>query len=282
MLKAYAAEGFVDLRNLRTQLEALVARGAFRSRTIDMAECETFVHGDQALVKPVTYNTMDGPRHFSFHLAKERDGKWRIIDSNRSLPRDARYYTPELVANAGKVVGVRGLVWIRRLDVPVEDVWAAISTKEGLEKWFLTRSVEIDLRPGGLFRHHWTNTVLDYRVNEYIDFIGSPDDKSDADNLMRFELKPDGDGTVFSLLDAFNRARYPLSQPWTASGWHGTVDSLEAALTGREIRTDFGLGGEFYWGYLRDFHKLADMTERLKAPDMTADSWRQAYLTQPL
>ena len=226
------------------------------------------------------YNTLKGPRLFSFHLSKEADGKWRIIDNNRSQLPDEQFYTEEFMANAGKVVGFRGMLWIRRLNVPVKDVWAAISTKEGLDTWWLTRSVEIDLRPGGLFRHHWTNTIGDFKTNEFIDFVGAPVDAASRNHLMRFELKPDGEGTIFSFLDMFNGARHPLSLPWTASGWHGTVDALERALTGRAINGDFGLGGEFYWRYLRDFHKFADKASKLDAPDTTAAEWREAYLTQ--
>jgi|TARA_B100000315_G_scaffold189448_1_gene179282 uncharacterized protein YndB with AHSA1/START domain len=279
MLKAYAGQGFVSAGDMRTYFEGMIKQDAFAERTVDMTQCETFVHGDSALVKPVIYHTRKGPRCFSFHLNREDDGQWRIIDNNRSQSRDEQFYSAEFMANAGKVVGFSGMLWVRRLDVPVEDVWAAISTEEGLDKWWLTRSVEIDLRPGGLFRHHWTNTIREFKTNEYIDFMGVPEDKSLTDYLMRFELKPDGEGTVFSFLDTFNGAKSPLSLPWTASGWHGTVDALETALTGRSFNNDFGLGGEFYWRYLRDFHKFADMASRLKAPDTTADEWREAYLS---
>lgn len=282
MVEAYATDGFVNVKNLRAYFEGLIERDVFRRRTVDLSGSETFVYRDDALVKPVTYHTLNGPRYFSYHLSKKPDGRWRIVDNNRSLPRHEQAWTPDLVANAGKVVGFRGMVWIRRIDAPVEDVWAAVSTKEGLDRWFLTRSVELDLRPGGLFRHHWTNTVRDFRTNEFIDFAGVPDDSQRRDNLMRFELTPDGEGTVFSFFDSYNGASNPLSLPWNASGWHAMVAGLETALTGRDIQHDFGLGGEFYWSYLRHFHKLADMTTRLKASDNTAAEWRRAYLTESI
>jgi uncharacterized protein YndB with AHSA1/START domain len=280
MINAYSVQDqrFVSIQNLRTYFEGLIAQDAFRTRTVDMTACKTFVYRDRALVKPVIYHTRKGPRFFSFHLSKEDDGMWRIIDNNRSQSLGGPLYAAEFVANAGKVVGYRGMLWIRRFNVPVKAVWEAISTKEGLDKWWLIRSVEIDLRPGGLFRHHWTNTIRDFKVNEFIDFVGVPGDDSGLDNLMRFELKPDGDGTVFTLLDGFNGYTNPLGLPWTASGWHGTVDALERAVTGRSIKYDFGLGGEFYWSYLRDYHKLADRVSKLKAPDTTAHEWRKAYL----
>ena len=232
MLSMYSTQGFVSPEDMRRYFEELIKQDAFRTRTVDLTKCETFVYRDNALIKPVIYHTRKGPRFFSFHLSKEGDGKWRIIDNRRSKSPGEEIYTEEFVANAGKVVGVRGMLWIRRLDVPVEDVWKAISTKAGLDTWWLTRSVEIDLRPGGLFRHHWTNTIRDFKTNEFIDFVGVPGHESEPESLMRFELKADGEGTVFSFLDAFNGAQRPLSLPWTASGWHGTVDAIETALTG--------------------------------------------------
>jgi len=280
MLNAYSTQGFVNLTDLRTRFEGFIEKDAFRTRQVDMTACETFVYRDNALVKPVTYHTRKGPRFFSFHLTRENDGQWRIIANNRSQSPHEQFYTGELVANAAKVVGLRGMLWIRRLNVPVKDVWKTISTKEGLDTWWLTRSVEIDLRPGGLFRHHWTNTIRDFKTNEFIDFVGVGGDESPPNNLMRVELKPDEEGTVFSFLDTFNGISNPLSLPWTASGWHGMVDALESALTGRYINNDFGLGGEFYWRYLRDFHKFANMESKLKAPDTTADEWREAYLVE--
>ena len=99
---------------------------------------------------------------------------------------------------------------------------------------------------------------------------------------MRFELDSDGDGTLFSFLDTFSGATNPLTLPWTASVWHGTVDALERTLTGRDPRNDFGLGGEFYWRSLRDFHRFSHLSAELASENMTASEWREAYLVDPL
>ena len=183
MLRAYAPDGFVNLSEKQTYFEGLIERDAFRTRKVDMTECETYIYHDKALVRPVIYHTRNGKRFFSFHLSRGDDGKWRIINNNRSQSIHEQVYSPEVTANAGKVVGMRGMLWIRRLSIPVEDVWKAISTKERLDKWWVIRSVEIDLRPGGLFRHHWTNTVRDFKTNEFIDFVGVPRDWSVAESL---------------------------------------------------------------------------------------------------
>jgi len=63
-----------------------------------------------------------------------------------------------MLENAGRFIDSHTMVWIRKLDVPVAQVWEAVSTKQGLEEWWMGRSVEIDLRPGGAFSHHWEST----------------------------------------------------------------------------------------------------------------------------
>lgn len=72
-----------------------------------------------------------------------------------------------------------------------------------------------------------------------------------------------------------------LTIPWTCSGWHGMVDSLETLLTGRKISNDFGLGGEFYWTYMRNYHRYAPLTDDLPPGNLTAEEWREVYLTKP-
>ena len=76
----------------------------------------------------------------------------------------------DMLNNAGRFIDRHSMVWMRKLDAPVERVWETVSTKEGLSKWWIVNKVEIDLRPGGLFKHHWENTVDDFKNNEYIDF----------------------------------------------------------------------------------------------------------------
>ena len=75
-----------------------------------------------------------------------------------------------LLANAGQLVDRHAMVWLRRLNALVERVWQTVSTKEGLEKWWLVPPKEFELRPGGVFKHHWDNTVTSFREHEYIDF----------------------------------------------------------------------------------------------------------------
>jgi uncharacterized protein YndB with AHSA1/START domain len=282
MLAEYDTDGFVDPSTMRGYFERLATEGAFEGRSVDLSAAEVFVHRDAALVRPVVYQTSRGPRSFSYHLRCQPDGAWRIIDNRRSyLPGESLYHET-LLANAGKLVGSRGMLWVRRFDRPIEDVWHAVSTKEGLDQWWLTRDVEIDLRPGGIFKHHWTNTVVDFETSAFIDFGAPPDASGREHQLMRFALSRDGEGTVFSFFDSFAGHQLPLTVPWTAAGWHQGLNTLETALTGRAIEQhDFGLGGEFYWRYLREQHQLAARVGELAEPEIDDAAWREAYLTSP-
>ncbi len=282
MLAPYATGQFLDPGTLKSYYEQLIERDRLRNREVDWSACEVFVAGEDALVRPVVYQTEQGARSFSFHL-KEIEGAWKIIDSNRSFLPGTRLYTDSLVAHAGKVIGSRSMMWIRYLDAPVETVWQLISTKAGLEQWWLTRTVDIDLRVGGRFDHHWSNTVRSFKENAYIDYVGMSGDGSQEENLMRLEIRPEGDGTLFTFIDGFMMHPLPLSLPWTASGWHHMVNALESVVTGRDINEgyDYGLGGEFYFDYLRHHHATADALDQLASPQIDNARWREAYLTTP-
>ena len=56
----------------------------------------------------------------------------------------------DLYENAGKFINRFTMVWIRKLNVPIKHVWEAVSTKQGLDEWWMC-PVEIDLQPGGAF-----------------------------------------------------------------------------------------------------------------------------------
>jgi hypothetical protein len=62
--------------------------------------------------------------------------------------------TGEMLKDAGHAVDGLGVVWLRYLDAPVAEVWDAISTSEGLQKWWLGGSPRytIELRVGGIFQ----------------------------------------------------------------------------------------------------------------------------------
>jgi len=179
----------------------------------------------------------------------------------------------DILNDAGRFIDRHSMVWMRKLDAPIERVWEAVSTKDGLSKWFLVSTIEIDLRPGGVFSHHWESRINDFKEREYID-IG---DETFVGVGMRFELKADGEGTVFSFLDNWADGAVPDSTvdaepfssaqpggpgtPWSgvAAGWHGTIDALEAHLTGKKFEHSMEDLTRFYADYLADYFRWLEL-----------------------
>ena len=182
----------------------------------------------------------------------------------------------DMLADAGRLVAPHAMVWIRRLDAPIEDVWNLISSLEGLKKWWIVPPTSLDLRPGGLFRHHWENILFDIREGEFIDYR-EPDSNYADTGGMRLELKKDGEKTVFSFLDTWAVGINSVGEgevaaqpggpgtPWpgVAAGWHDMIDSLESVVTGDSARHGMAQLSAFYVGYLNDLYRWQGMVQRL-------------------
>ena len=177
----------------------------------------------------------------------------------------------KLLENAGRLVNRHSMVWLRRLEAPLETVWVAVSTSEGLRKWWMAPSkITMDLRPGGVFRHHWESDIIEVEDQALISFAE-----------MRFELRADGDGTLFAFVARWpHEGKPPASMieresedygidtkqpggpgtPWsgTCAGWHGSIDALETAVTGRPSAYSWEEGCRFYEGYLSDVFRWAE------------------------
>jgi uncharacterized protein YndB with AHSA1/START domain len=151
----------------------------------------------------------------------------------------------------------------------VEAVWPLVSTLEGVQQWWLPGASEFDLRPGGTFRHHWQNVIREFREHEFIGFDG-----------MRWELRPRDGGSEFALIDTWGAEAAPTEPglgseqpggpgtPWAgvAAGWHGTVDALEAAVTGQPCEERFEERCRYYAAYLRDYYRWLEVTSNELAP----------------
>ena len=214
--------------------------------------------------------------------------KRTTIEINRVVSnRSKGILENDTLENAGRFLDRHAMVWIRKLDLPASQVWEAVSTKQGLDAWWIS-PVEIDLRPSGAFSHHWGNTITDLKEFEYIDFCGDPS----RSGGMRFELKADGEGTVFSFLCNWAADSVPKASllpeetdgidtrqpggpgtPWSgvAGGWHASIDDLETHLTGRTFHHSYEDLCRFYTEYLADHFAWLDlMTEkrvRAKSPN---------------
>jgi uncharacterized protein YndB with AHSA1/START domain len=117
----------------------------------------------------------------------------------------------------------------RRLRHPIEKVWRALSEPGELGHWFPSK-VELDLAPGGKIR-------FIEESDEYPSLDGEITDLDpprliaftwDTDHL-RWDLQPDGDGTLLTLTHTFDD-RYGAAS--FASGWTGCIDVLELRLAG--------------------------------------------------
>jgi len=189
-------------------------------------------------------------------------------------------YEKHLYQNAGRFIDPHTMVWTRLLDAPVARVWEAVSTKQGLDAWWLC-PVEIDLRPGGKFSHHWEDTIADLKEPEFIDFGRDPSGGA----FMRFELRAEGGGTIFSFIDTWGKdavvvpenSQLPASAgaidtvqpggpgtPWSgvAGGWHNTIDHLEAYISGKDIdrsNADWAERCRFYAVYLAEHFRWLEL-----------------------
>lgn len=177
----------------------------------------------------------------------------------------------DMLRDAGRLVSHSSMVWIRKLDVPHSAVWEAVSTKKGLDRWWMA-PVEIELRPGGKFSHHWENTISDLKEHYFIHFVNDSFDSRG----MRFELKPTSSGTLFNFIDSWAEDAVPEKSllppdangidiiqpggpgtPWSgmAAGWHDSIDKLESYLTRKKYDHSYEDLCKFYAGYLADYYR---------------------------
>src|SRR5687767_15037074 len=114
----------------------------------------------------------------------------------------------------------------RRYPHPLEKVWRAVTTPEHLGQWFPS-PVELELRPGGAMRFSAfegeagaTGTVLAVDAPRSLTFTWGSDQLS-------FELTPDGEGTMFTLLHAFDDRSGAAS---FGTGWEICLAGLRCVL----------------------------------------------------
>jgi uncharacterized protein YndB with AHSA1/START domain len=130
------------------------------------------------------------------------------------------------------------IVFVRRLNRPVEKVWAALTMPERIADWLAEATIEPDLRIGARFALHFAEG--DYRMaGEIIELDPPrliawtwPDPKGEGTatpSLVRFELQPDGDGCILTLSNG-GLTRPDLES--VAAGWHTHLEGLQRAADG--------------------------------------------------
>jgi uncharacterized protein YndB with AHSA1/START domain len=120
----------------------------------------------------------------------------------------------------------------RRLAHPASKVWQALTDPTALTHWFPQR-VEADLRPGGKMRFSpregedypdWDGEVLEYEPERVFAYTWGTD-------LLRWELRPDGDGCLLIFTDTFAEQGKAARD---AAGWHVCLEAMQAWLDDTE------------------------------------------------
>ena len=122
----------------------------------------------------------------------------------------------------------------RRLDHPVERVWAALTRPDELIAWWGDANVE--LSEGGYFNVRWLNTDDEGNSAEMQATIAKlvPERllvlDGDMHGRLRWELTPDGEGTLLSFRSTVELEPEFLTK--VPAGWHFHLDALAEHLEG--------------------------------------------------
>jgi uncharacterized protein YndB with AHSA1/START domain len=126
----------------------------------------------------------------------------------------------------------------RHLKHPPEVVWRAITDPEQLNAWYPIRALAIDLRVGGRIDFdgmHAVVTQLDppkvFAFSEH----APPEMHRESDDLIHFELTPDGNGCRLVFTHVFDDRPAAASY---GSGWAVCLTALVSLLDGDEIRME--------------------------------------------
>jgi uncharacterized protein YndB with AHSA1/START domain len=164
----------------------------------------------------------------------------------------------------------RALRFRRRLDHPVERVWAALTRPEELHRWW--GDAEVDLVEGGTFTLRWRNVDLDGNRVELpatitaltptrvLELAGAPH------GVLRWKLRPDGDGTVLGLTATNAVADEHL--PRMLAGWHYHLHALAEVLGGGALDL-VDLPNE-HWHRLHDAYAARQAATGRRAPGPAA------------
>lgn len=128
----------------------------------------------------------------------------------------------------------------RRLAHPPEKVWRALTEAAHLSQWYPFQVAEMELRVGGRIRFDdGAGTTLDATITEldpprvFAFSEHAPAEMvRESDDLVCFELRPDGDGCLLVFTHTFDDRPAAASY---ATGWHGCLDAMEMVMDGRPV-----------------------------------------------
>jgi uncharacterized protein YndB with AHSA1/START domain len=140
------------------------------------------------------------------------------------------------------------LQFMRTLPHSPEKVWRAITEPEHLEHWFPT-TIEGERADGAKLRFAHRDGLIDpfdgemlaYEPQSAIEFRWGTD-------IIRIELRPEGQGTVLTLLDTLDERGKAARD---AAGWHVCLDGLADHLRGApDARESTGAWRAVHPGYV--------------------------------
>lgn len=131
-----------------------------------------------------------------------------------------------------------------RIDRPLDRVWAAITTAEGLGSWF-GDGAEIDLRVGGAAKLTWdSGDAAQLRIERvepktvfgYTWGINGLPDSDPRRTYVEFTLTPEGDATTVTVVESgfaqLEAAEHSKAVESNTGGWASELDELVAYLRG--------------------------------------------------
>lgn len=124
------------------------------------------------------------------------------------------------------------LRFTRALPHPPEKVWRALTEPEHLAAWFPT-DIEGERATGAVLRFVFRNgegPTLDGAMISY-DPPSLLEYRWGNDETLRFELQPDGDGTLLTFVNTFDELGKAARD---AAGWHACLDVLGNELNGEQ------------------------------------------------
>ena len=149
----------------------------------------------------------------------------------------------------------RAVRFEHRYEASPAEVWSALTEPERLARWLA--DAELDLRVGGHYILRFlgedegqttTGEVLALEPERLLELTWLY--PGEGDTVLRFELRPDGDGTIL-VLD--HRALPVEAAPGYGGGWQAHLEALEAHL-GAEGQPD-------WWGRYKELRPLYEAQE---------------------
>jgi uncharacterized protein YndB with AHSA1/START domain len=146
------------------------------------------------------------------------------------------------------------LRFVRLLAHPVDAVWQAVTSPEGLAAWFPfdvvgERAAGASLR--FVFRdgegEPFSGSMVEYSPPSVMEL------RWEGEETVRLEVRPSGSGCELTLINRFDEIGKAARD---AAGWHACLDVLQASLAGESIDAS-ARWGAVHPGYLERFGPAA-------------------------